>query len=413
MAVANKKMHADVVCTGCGLLCDDIFLEMDGGKMSRCINACKRGREKYQYYINEPGALFLQRHPDKSGGESIAYEAAVTGAVKILKKAKKPLLYGFASCSLEDQAALLGLADKINAMVASPALQCLDQLFNETPNHPFYTGTLGEAINKADMFVFWNSDPIESHPRLLSKLIYSRGLFRMTGYEVKKYIVVTPDKIEKFRGTSLAMKVPLDSELAVLDALEASLAGKSPSTLPGEINKTEFETLVNLLTHGEYIIFFIDKRQLLSKNFQATMGKLLQIIEILNQKERAIIFPLPEDMNSMGQFQHITSTGRFPPKDIAWNEIDAILVGGIESTSEIPTDLLNVAKKVPMIYLPQEEMMLGRSADLTIPVSAPGISAGGTAMRLDGVSLPLKPLIVPAAHAPTMAHVIQDLINRL
>ncbi len=413
MTVTNKRNHADMVCTGCSLLCDDIFLEMEGEKMVRCINACKRGREKYQYYINEPGALSLSHHPGKSGSESISYETAITEAAKILKQAKHPLLYGFASCTLEDQAALLDLAGKLNAAVTSPALRCLSLLFNPalTPRH--YIGTLGEAINKADVFIFWNSDPIESHPRLLSKLIYTRGLFRMTGYEVKKYIVVQPEKLEKFRGTTLALKIPLESELAALDALEGTLTGRDQTTPPGDVDKKDFETLGNVLKHAEYTIFFVDKRLLLSKDAQAVLGKLLKIIDALNQKERAFLLPLPEDMNSMGFFQHITHAGRFPPADIDWNLPDAILVGGVESTTEIPTELLTAAKKIPVIFLPQEDMMLGRSADLVIPVAAPGISTGGAAMRLDGVSLPIKQVIVPKAETPTIARVIQDLIKQL
>jgi formylmethanofuran dehydrogenase subunit B len=413
MAAINKKIHANIVCTGCSLLCDDILLEMEGDKMVRCINACKRGREKYQYYINEPGALSLVRHPGKSGNETIAYEAAITEAAKILKQAKHPLIYGFTSCALEDQAALLDLVGKLNAAITSPALRCLSLLFNPTLSHRFYTGTLGEAINKADVFVFWNSDPIESHPRLLSKLIYTRGLFRMTGYEVKKYLMVQPEKLEKFRGTTLSLKIPLESELAALDALEATLTGRDQTTFPGDVEKKDFDTLGTVLKHAEYVIFFVDKRLLISKDFEAVLGKLLKIIDVINQKERAMLLPLPEDMNSMGLFQHITHSGRFPLSEIDWNQPDAILVGGVESTTEIPTELLNATKKVPMIFLPQEDMMLSRNADVVIPVAAPGITTAGSAMRLDGVSLPLKPVITAKANTPIMARVIQDLINQL
>ncbi len=413
MTVADKKLYTDVVCTGCGLLCDDIFLEIEGGKMVRCVNSCKRGRDKFQYYINEPGPLSILRHPDKSGNESITYEAAITESVKILKQAKHPLLYGFDSCSLEDQAIVGDLAGKLNAPITSPALQCLDPLFSIAINQQYYTGTLGEAINKADVFVFWNSDPVESHPRLLSKLIYTRGLFRITGYEVKKYVVVQPEKLDKFRGTTLAIKIPLESELAALDALEVTVMEKQSTSMPADVDKKDFETLVNLLTHGEYIIVFVDKRLRLSKDFQGTVGKLLHLVDALNQKQRAMILPLPEDMNSMGMFQHSLFTGRFPSAGIDWKGFDAILVGGMESTTEIPTELINAAQKVPLIFLPQEEMMLSRSADVIIPVSAAGISSGGTAMRLDGVSLPLKTVIAPAANAPTMVRVIQDLIKHL
>jgi len=413
MVVTDKKLHADVVCTGCGLLCDDIFVEMEGGKMLKCINACKRGRDKLQYYINEPEALLLQHRPNKTGSETITYEKAIIEAVKVLKVAKRPLFYGFASCSLEDQAAMSDLASKVSAHVTSPALRCLSPLYSAASTRNYYAGTLGEAINKADVFVFWNADPIESHPRLLSKLIYTRGFFRITGYEVKKYVVVAPEKIEHFRGTTLAIQVPPDAELSVLDGLKATLTGQAPASLPPDVNQKDFDTLATLLKHGEYVILFLDKRLLLSKDFQGTVERLLDVLDLINQKQRAMVLPLPEDMNSMGMFQHTTFTGKFPPADIDWTKVDALLVGGVESTSEIPTELLDVAKRVPTIFLPQEEMMLGRSADVVIPVVAPGISSEGTAMRLDGVSLPLKQLIARKGNTPTLARVMQDLINHL
>ncbi|HMF29909.1 MAG TPA: hypothetical protein VKK79_00735 [Candidatus Lokiarchaeia archaeon] len=409
----SNETIPNVVCTGCALLCDDIFVEMEDGSFKQGVNACNRGWKKFQYYLNELVPLNCQQRPGKQGGDVVTYDDALAGAVSILQEAKSPLVYGFASSSLEDQQAIFELAEKVGAQLGGPAFQTLIPFYTQAINALLYTGTLAEAINKADVFVFWNADPLESHPRLLSKVIYSRGFFRITGYEVKKYIVIHPSDPDKFRGTTLGVKVPPEIEQELINALRASIVAGAPADAPAGVDKAAFEKLASLLIDAEYAIFFLDKSTLRSDSSSPLLTDLAGLVADLNQKERAMLLPLAEDLNSMGLFLHSLATGRFPLAEVDWEHVDAIMVGGVEETTELPPQLLSAGKSVPLIFLPQEEMILAKSADIIIPVAAPGITDGGTAARFDGVAVPLKKVAEPKNAAPTTLQVITDIIARL
>lgn len=410
---SNNRIISNVICTGCGLLCDDIHLEVNAGALERCVNACERGFKKLQYYLNELAPIECQRRPDKTGSETVSYDEAISDAAAILQQSKMPLCYGFASSSLEDQQAILKLAEKLGAQFASPALITLNTFYEKARENPLYIGTLGEAINKGDVFVFWDADPLKTHPRLVSKVIYSRGFFRITGYEVKKYVVVHPSDPDKFRGTALGLQVPPELELATIEALRESIAAGTHLDPPAGIDKAAFWNLVSILINGEYIIFFLDKNLLHRENASEIVTALSALVAELNQKERAMFLPLAEDLNSMGIFQHLLATGQFPPATVDWDQVDALILGGVEETTEIPAELLTTAKKVPVIFLQQEEMMLAKNANVILPVTAPGITSGGTVTRLDGVALPLKQVTETKKSTTTTAQVITDLLASL
>jgi formylmethanofuran dehydrogenase subunit B len=403
----------NVVCTGCSLLCDDIFVTFEGGTFKQGVNTCNRGWKKFQYYLNELAPLECQRRPNKQGSEILACEDAAGDSAEILKQAKSPLFYGFASSSLEDQAAVFDLAATLGAQIGGPIFTSLNAFYEHTINAPLFTGTLAEAINKADVFVFWNADPLESHPRLLSKVIYTRGFFRITGYEIKKYIVINSTDPDKFRGTTLGVKFPPDGEISLIGALRESIAIGAPAEPPAGVDKTSFEKLASILVDAEYTIFFLDKGVLgLAENTEV-IEALGGLVADLNQKERAMLLPLAEDLNSMGLFQHALVSGLFPIPEVNWEQVDAIVVGGVEETTNLPAELMAACKSVPLIFLPLEEMALAKSADIVIPVSAPGITSGGTATRLDGVSIPLKKVAEPKTPAPTVQQVMTDIRARL
>jgi formylmethanofuran dehydrogenase subunit B len=403
----------NVVCTGCGLLCDDIFAKFEDGTFKQGVNACNRGWKKLQYYLNELAPLECQRRPNKQGGENFACEDALGEAADMLKRAKSPLFYGFASSSLEDQQAVFELATALGGQIGGPIFAALNAFYESSTQVPLYTGTLGEVINKADVFIFWNADPLESHPRLLSKVIYSRGFFRITGYEIKKYIVIHPSEPEKFRGTTLGIKLQPSEEINLISALSDSIAAGTPAEPPVGVDTSAYKKLVSLLIDAEYAVFFLDKGIFAREDKAEVINALKGLVADLSQKERAMILPLSEDLNSMGLFQHTLAAGMFPLPEVSWDQIDAIVVGGVEETTNLPEELISVCKTVPLIFFPQEEMALAKSADLVIPVSAPGITSGGTATRLDGVSIPLKKIAEPKTPAPTMLQAITEIKSRL
>ena len=98
-------------------------------------------------------------------GQPVALEAALDRAAELLKAARSPLIYGLSRSTTEGQRAATALADRIGATIDTtastghaPSILALQQVGESTC-------TLGEVRNRADLVIYWGSDPAETHPR--------------------------------------------------------------------------------------------------------------------------------------------------------------------------------------------------------------------------------------------------------
>ena len=62
--------------------------------------------------------------------------------------------------------------------------------------------------SNADVFIFWKTDPTHSHPKLVGKLLFTRGLLRSSGKEVKKLIFEQVESIKKKEVDQIQIGAP-------------------------------------------------------------------------------------------------------------------------------------------------------------------------------------------------------------
>lgn len=135
------------VCTGCGLLCDDIEVESEKNIINKVYTACRVGVAHMKKAKGETNFLINNKPVDEA--------TAVREAASILKNAKNPLIFGLGTSTDETQKLAIELAKKTNATLDDTSSFCLGPLVEALLQDKLKTCTLEDIRNKADVIIFW------------------------------------------------------------------------------------------------------------------------------------------------------------------------------------------------------------------------------------------------------------------
>jgi formylmethanofuran dehydrogenase subunit B len=165
-----------VTCPVCGCLCDDIELTVQDGKIVKVKNSCAMSESKFLGYNNHR----LLKPLVRKNGELVkaSTKEATTTAARILAKAKYPLLFGWSSTSCEAMRVGLELAEEVGGLIDNTSTVCHGPSELSVQDVGMSTCTLGQVRHRADLVIYWGSDPWASHPRHIERYTnFSDGRF--------------------------------------------------------------------------------------------------------------------------------------------------------------------------------------------------------------------------------------------
>ena len=180
---------ADVVCTRCGCLCDDVVVHLREGKPVEAENACSKG---LAWFLASPPAdepvCMLQ-------GKSATLEEGVTAAASILRSAKRPLIDGLSHTSVEAQQHAVEIAQSAKGIVIGTASQAQCRHSRALINAGGVSATWGELRHRADIVIVWNSNTVQTHPRHFERYSLDPvGRFVPGGRRDRTLIVLSQEK---------------------------------------------------------------------------------------------------------------------------------------------------------------------------------------------------------------------------
>jgi len=177
-----------VPCPVCGCLCDDIELEVESGKIVKVKNGCSLSEAKFLNYNGHRVRNPLIRKDGKMVETSL--EEAVSKAAQILATAQYPLLYGWSSTSCEASSVGVELAEELGGVIDNTSTVCHGPSVLSVQDVGMPTCTLGQIRHRADLIIYWASDPWSSHPRHIERYTnFSEGKFERS--EWREYIAKT------------------------------------------------------------------------------------------------------------------------------------------------------------------------------------------------------------------------------
>jgi formylmethanofuran dehydrogenase subunit B len=100
------------------------------------------------------------------------------------------LIYGLARSSTAGQRAAVRLADQLGATIDTAASTCHAPSIMAVQAVGESTSSLGEVKNRADLVVYWGSNPLESHPRHFERYVEAAGMFIPGGRRDRQVVVV-------------------------------------------------------------------------------------------------------------------------------------------------------------------------------------------------------------------------------
>ncbi len=461
---SSLRIVKDATCTACGCLCDDIIVSATADQIVNAENACETGRHWF---------LADRARPNHAecwiGGKPSPREEAIAHAGQLLRSARSPLVFGLSQSVSEATAAALTLADRIGAIVdADLAGNATDRLraFQRVGR---VSATLGEVKQRADVVVFWGVDPVKTHPRHLERYsVDPVGRFVPRGRAQRTVIVVDEERTATADRGDVFVRIPNATRFEALWALRAIV--KSVALDPDRVERStgvalaDLDRLATRLKAAHYGAWFFSA----AHRGPAEEEAVLTLVRDLNAPKTMAnrdpagdiggscpppLPPLPKGgsylapeeidaRTSHTRFVAITLGARGNPAGAeavtTWQtgipsrvdfsqraprfwpgetSAEAVLERqeadiAVVLTDDIPASWSSEARaqlgRIPRIAIgPNPDIQ----AAVALVSATMGIDAGGSVIRSDGVTLPLRPAL--NARFPTDREWLQMLIERL
>ena len=407
----------NVACTVCGCVCDDLTVTVENDRITRADRAC---------FLAEPWLLGQNaEHPAVAeiDGQPADLARALDRAAHLLRQARSPLIYGLSRSTTEGQRAAVALADRLGATIDTtaatghaPSLMALQQVGESTC-------TLGEVKNRADLVIYWDSDPLKTHPRHLERYAAPHG-------RTDRFIVVLgPEETESSRAADLFLRVEPGRDWEVLWTLRALVKGVSIN-LPSAKSQAGWSDLAERMKRCRFgIVFFgagLTRDRLAHRNVEA----LLQLVTDLNAFTRFYARRMRRLGDVAGADSVLTWQTGYPfavnfakgyprynpgefsaPPMLARGEVDACLFVGSETTAEFPEAALDHLCRIPVVALESPATRTTVPVAVRFTTAVYGVHRAGTAYRMDEVPIPLKVLL--ATDYPSDSDILNALIQRM
>ena len=392
----------DATCTACGCACDDIGLELDGGRIVGARRACEVGL-----------GWFLRDHahagPDATvDGREASVDEALDRAATLLYRARAPVVLGLSGSTVEAVSMALAVADRLGAAIdplhgggASARLRAVARVGR-------VGATLGEVRDRADVLVFWGVDPVATHPRHFER--YSADA---RGHFVDRRAVLVAGAASSMTSAraDMFLQIADDVQFDVLWVLRALANGTSLDIPRAEASTglpiDALRAWADRLKSARYGAFFAGP----GLGDAATYEAALLLVRDLNTSSRFVFLTLGGPGNPAGAEAALAWGSGYPSavdlgsgaprplgmsaaEGLARGRFDAALVVGDGPPTTIPTVAIGPAA-------------VARGGSVALAAATPGIHAGGTIFRADGVALPLRRAL------PTPLPTDRDLLARL
>ncbi|MFZ5449125.1 MAG: hypothetical protein ACOZFS_10870 [Thermodesulfobacteriota bacterium] len=407
--------HESIICPGCGCLCDDLDVALEGGRIVEVGNVCLWGVSRFfhgkkfhpkkdRHRLREPQVLRQGRR------QAVSYESALAEAANLLSRAQRPLIYGLTNSGSWAQEAALKLARSLRARLEPADLAFKAPYYQAIRKHGVMWAPLEVIRDEADAVLFWGANPIHSAPRhVVRHAVFARGRFTERGLEDRQVAAVDIYKTELAKFCPLFVEIQPGQELDLVQGIAGALMGEPAPSPPVKGTRR----LAQFLSKAACGVIFCGRGVSYGPALALFHG-LARLVAFLNRERRFFLFPLSGDFNSSGLYHLLLNevgqagapdfgademTTHFTPVD--FREVDAVLVTGADLLWFLPTEQLEDLKRrqVPIVAVsPFANRTTGQAA-VILPSALAGIEAAEVAYRMDGLPMVLKQ-VIPGPRLP-------------
>ena len=427
----GAKLVKNVVCPFCGCLCDDLEVAIQNGKITSVENACILSLNKFLNYERER----IHSPIIRDGGESrtVSLEEAVDRAAEILAESNYPITYGWSTTSNEAIRIGVELAEVMGGVIDNTTTVCHGPTILAEEDVGVSTCTLGHVMHRADLIVYWGSNPLQSHPRHLERYsVGSKGRFRKSRGD-RTMVVIDVRKTYTGRVADYFIQVEPNRDYELLKALRVAVRGDAlEQDVVAGVSRETIEDLADLMVGCEFGTLFFGVGLTMSTGKLRNVSEAISLVTDLNAWTKFTIMPMRGHFNVAGANMVLSwQTGypyavdfshgypRYNPGDtsiidiLSRKESDAALIIGSDPLSTFPGRIAESLSGIPIIVVDPHRTQTSEKAKVVIPSAPVGIESEGTAHRMDGVPIMLRKLVDSPNGIRSDAEILLMMLERL
>jgi formylmethanofuran dehydrogenase subunit B len=276
--------------------------------------------------------------------------------------------------------------------------------------------TLGEVKNRADFIVYWGGNPAECHPRHFTKYtIMQKGKFLPQGRKARTMVLVDIRETPSAKAADIFLQIRPGKDFEVLTTLRALIKNQRvDKAIAAETGLTveQLQNFADRMKGARFGVIFFGMGLSMTRGKHMNSAAILTLVAELNAFTKFVCMPMRGHGNVAGSDMVMRwTTGypfginfsrgypRFNPGEFSTvdllvrGDVDAALILGADPGATMPQPGINHLSRIPTIVLDPKVTHTSRLARVHITTAVTGISAAGTAYRMDEVPLPLRPAL--------------------
>ncbi len=420
-------------CAFCGCNCDDLDYLVKDGHVVGVRHACRLGASKIMEDMDQ--RLLVPMIRDENGDlVEVDWEAALDKAAELIAGAVRPIFYGWSETSIETMKHGIRLGELVGAVLDNQATICHGPSLQAVQNVGYPVMTLGEVKNRADMCIYTGSNPMNSHPRHMSRYsTFPRGWFRQRGRFDRTVVTMDPKYSDTAKMSDIWVGFDQNGDYGFYNAIRAVLKGKElQQDVISGIAKEDIVELAEAMKNTQFgaLFFGLGLTHTISK--QRNIDMAIQMVTDLNKYTKWVLMPMRGHFNVNGfnifmayemGFPYGVDFARGYPRYmngetntidlLTRKECDVFMVIAADPGAHYPGGAVKHLAEIPVI---QVDIHWGPSteiADVVLPGSFIGVEAGGTSYRMDGVPIYMKKAIDKPETCRDDEWIMRELLERV
>jgi len=411
---------SSVGCTVCGCVCDDLQITVEDGRITKTHGACHLA-EPWFLSQNESQPPFVE-----IDGQPGVAEEAYRRSAELLTESNYPLIYGLSRSTTAGQRAAVALADRIGATIDTtastghaPSIIALQQAGEST-------STLGEVKNRADLVIFWGSDPVTTHPRHLERYsLEAKGRWVPNGRPDRFLVVLDEQETETAKKADLFIQVQPGRNWDAICMLRMLVRD-----YPVSDSNPQLRELAQRMKSCRCGVVFFGSGLTHDRHAHQTIEALLRLVTDLNAYTRFYARRMRRYGDVAGADSVLAWQTGYPfgvnlsrgyprynpgeftgPEMLSRGEVDLCLLVGSETIADFPAAALDHLRRIPIIVLDSPGVESPVPTAVKFRTAVYGVHRPGTAYRMDEVPIPLR-VLLPTDY-PSDGEVLNELLRRV
>jgi formylmethanofuran dehydrogenase subunit B len=275
---------------------------------------------------------------------------------------------------------------------------------------------LGEVKNRADFILYWGGNPAECHPRHFTRYtLTQKGKYLPRGRKDRTMVLVDIRETMSAKAADIFLQVRPGKDFEVLCILRALVKGQHVSAeAVAETGLTleQLTDLVDRMKKARFGVLFFGMGLSMTRGKHMNSAAALTLAAELNAFTKFVAMPMRGHGNVTGAdvIMRYTTTfpfgvsmtrgyPRFNPGEYSTIDLlvrgdnDATLVLGADPGATMPKPAIEHLRRTPTITLDPKVTHTSRLSRVHITTAVTGVSAPGTAYRMDEIPMPLRPAL--------------------